>query len=158
MQIRLTDIDREERSINIRADKTHLNRTVYHQPSLDFLLDQWIDIYREGYAKADSGYLFPTNRSEHLNDHTFNRIIQDAAEDAGVQEHLFTDHGGKEHKKVTSHTLRHTGAVQSLRNGMDVRTLQKVLGHSKLDTTERYLDIATTDIRDMTRKYGPGTE
>lgn len=159
VQIRLTDINRSERSINIRADKTHLNRTVYFQPSLDFPLDQWIDIYRPAEAMAeDSPYLFPTNRSEYLNDHTFNRIIQDAAEDAGVQEHLFTDHGGKEHMKVTSHTLRHTGAVQSLRNGMDVRTLQKVLGHSKLDTTERYLDIATTDVRDMTRKFGPGTE
>ncbi|WP_049996071.1 tyrosine-type recombinase/integrase [Halococcus sediminicola] len=158
VQIRLTDIDREERSIKIRADKTHLNRTVYYQPSLNFLLDQWIDIYREGYAKSDAGYLFPTHRSEYINDHTFNRIIQQSAEDAGIQEHLYTDHGGKDHMRVTSHTLRHTGAVQSLRNGMDVRTLQKVLGHSKLDTTERYLDIATTDVRDMTRKYGPGTE
>jgi integrase/recombinase XerD len=132
---------------------------VYYQPNLDFLLDQWIDIYRPAEAMAeDSLYLVPTNRSEHLNDHTFNRVVQDAAEDSDVQDHLYTDHGGKEHMRVTSHTLRHTGAVQSLRNGMDVRTLQKVLGHSKLDTTERYLDIATTDVRDMTRKFGPGTE
>ena len=60
--------------------------------------------------------------------------------------------------KITAHVLRHSFAVQSLKNGMDTWTLQKLLGHAKIETPERYLRLAKSDVSDAARKYGAGTE
>lgn len=49
---------------------------------------------------------------------------------------------------ISAHTFRHSFAVYCLKNGMNLRTLQKILGHSCLTTTQVYLDIAGTDIKD----------
>jgi len=49
---------------------------------------------------------------------------------------------------VHPHTFRHSFAVHCLKNGMNLRTLQKILGHSSLTTTQVYLDIVGKDIKD----------
>lgn len=49
---------------------------------------------------------------------------------------------------VHPHTFRHSFAVYCLKNGMNLRTLQKILGHSSLTTTQVYLDIVGKDIKD----------
>jgi len=53
---------------------------------------------------------------------------------------------------VHPHTFRHSFAVYCLENGMNIRTLQKVLGHSSLTTTQVYLDIVGEDVIDNFRK------
>ena len=71
-----------------------------------------------------------------------NRAVRKAADSAGLQEQVYTNAEGKGQMKITSHVLRHSFAVQSLKNGMDTRTLQELLGHAKIETTERYLRLA----------------
>lgn len=71
-----------------------------------------------------------------------NRAVRKAADRAGLQEQVYTSAEGKEQMKVTSHVLRHSFAVQNLKNGIDTRTLQGLLGHAKIETTERYLRLA----------------
>jgi integrase/recombinase XerD len=154
--IRLSDIDRRERSINIYAEKTHENRVVYYQPSLDTLLSVWIDAERNAVITADeSPYLFPTKKSENIYKHHVTRIVTDAATEAGLQEFLYTDMNGNDVKKVSAHTLRHSFAVQSLKNGMNVRTVQKLLGHADIQTTMIYLKVAEDDVAEEARRYGP---
>ncbi|TKX86474.1 hypothetical protein EXE43_08250 [Halorubrum sp. SS5] len=87
-----------------------------------------------------------------------NRVVRKVADSAGLQEEVYTNAEGKKQMKVTAHVLRHRFAVQSFKNGMDTRTLQKLLGHAKIETTERYLRLAKSDMRDAARKYGAGTE
>lgn len=53
---------------------------------------------------------------------------------------------------VHPHTFRHSFAVYCLQNGMNIRTLQKVLGHSSLTTTQVYLDIVGEDVIDNFKK------
>jgi len=55
---------------------------------------------------------------------------------------------------VHPHTFRHSFAVHCLKNGMNLRTLQKILGHSSLTTTQVYLDIVGKDIKDDFQKVG----
>jgi integrase/recombinase XerD len=157
-ETRLTDIDMDERAIRVHASKTHLNRTVYYQPSLDTLMNRWVNVKRKALATAGSEYLFPTYKTEQITPKQINRTVRKAADNAGIQERVYTNAGGKEQMKVTAHVLRHSFAVQSLKNGMDTRTLQKLLGHAKIETTERYLRLAKSDVKDAARKFGAGTE
>jgi integrase/recombinase XerD len=156
--IRLEDIDRDARAIDVRATKTHENRTVYYQPSLDDRISMWIDIDRKCLATADSPYLFCTRQSEQIAGKHINWIVQEAADSAEIQEPLGVTVDGRHRKRISAHSLRHTFAVQSLKNGMDTRTLQKLLGHATIETTEKYLKLAESDIAERARRYGAGSE
>lgn len=157
-ETRLEDIDTDERAIKVRANKTHQNRTVYYQSELDTLLKRWLKVERKSLATAGSEYLFPTTHSEQIDPNRITRLVKEAAEQAGLQSNVHTDAAGNVRGKVTAHVLRHSFAVQSIKNGMDTRRLQKLMGHSKIETTERYLQFANTDLREAARRYGPGSE
>ena len=157
-ETRLQDIDTDERYINVHATKTHLNRTVYYQPKLDTLIARWINVERKALSTAGSEYLFPTYKSEKVSPTRLNGVVKQAAEKAGLQADVYTNAAGHNQQKVTAHVLRHSYAVQSLKNGMDTRTLQKLLGHAKIDTTERYLRLAKSDVKESARRYGAGSE
>ncbi len=57
--------------------------------------------------------------------------------------------------RCSPHTFRHTFAVTYLRNGGDVFSLQKMLGHSSLDMTRKYAELSQTDVMDKHRLYSP---
>lgn len=158
-ETRVEDVDTDNRTINVRATKTHLNRTVRYQPNLDTLLTRWINVNRDALATAGSPYLFPTSHSKRISAGYINQIVKDAAEAAGLQDNeVFVDAAGRSRRKVTAHVLRHSYAVQSLKNGMDTRTLQKLLGHAQIETTEKYLRLSRDDILESARQYGAGSE
>lgn len=151
INIELSNLDRDERYIKIWSNKSKEWRPVFYQPSLDVLLDQWVDGgYRSGYLSADeSPYLFLTERSEQFGECTIGeKIVKPAAEAAGIQEVMYVDNGGCDRHRVTPHTLRHGHAVHALKSGIDVRAVQKHLGHASLEMTMRYLQLIDEDVKD----------
>src|SRR5207248_193014 len=66
------------------------------------------------------------------------RVVREAAEAAGIK------------KRVSPHTLRHSFATHLLEQGVDIRVIQTLLGHAKLDTTALYTRVANTTIRAVT--------
>lgn len=58
-------------------------------------------------------------------------------------------------KKVTPHLWRHTCATHLLQNRANVRHVQEMLGHKSLATTERYLRLTITDLKDAHRRHHP---
>ncbi|MFB6101685.1 MAG: tyrosine-type recombinase/integrase [Haloplanus sp.] len=150
VEMELDDIDREERSIDIWSPKTKESRTVFYQPSLDLLMDQWLDMgYRSSHTyAAESDYVFVTRQSGQFRPENVNDMILEAAENAGIQEVMYRDQAGQKRHRVTAHALRHGHAVHALRCDIDVRTVQKHLGHADLDMTMKYLQLVKKDVQE----------
>lgn len=158
--IKLGDLDRDERRICIYSQKTGDTRTVFYQSSLDFLLDQWIDGgYRDAYSvAANSDYLFVTRRSEQFTFNSINKVVRKAADNAGIQKVLYEDASGNSRYRITTHALRHGFAVQCLKNEMNISTLSDLMGHENLETRKKYLQFTNDDLADAARRYGPGAQ
>ena len=76
--------------------------------------------------------MFPgRNRKQPMTTRQLNRLFHEALEAANIK------------KPVTLHTLRHSFATHLLERGSDIRVIQALLGHDKLDTTARYARVAT---------------
>ena len=94
---------------------------------------------RGGAAVLPGGWLFPgRNPVEPLSARQLSRVVHAAAQAAGIK------------KRVSPHTLRHSFATHLLEQGVDIRVIQTLLGHAKLDTTALYTRVANTTIRTVT--------
>ncbi len=128
--------------IRIRASKTQDNRTVRYNDSLGFYLNQWTNEgNRELFHKAgESKYLFPTHRSEAISTRRIQEITRQAAENAGIQEEVYTDSMGRPRNKVVAYAFRHGFAENMIREGCDLARLKKLMGHSDISMTQKYLN------------------
>jgi site-specific recombinase XerD len=87
----------------------------------------WLFPARQTSMDPESGI----RRRHHMLGQVYNEAIKRAAEACGIE------------KRVTSHALRHSFATHLLEGGTDLRTIQEVLGHEDITTTEIYLHVAT---------------
>ena len=122
--LRIVDVDGARKLLHIHAGKGRKDRLV---PLTDSLLNLLRDYYRIYRPKE---WLFVGPRGAHVVDRTVQRAVRAAAARAGIR------------KKVTPHTLRHCFATHMLEAGVDLRTVQSMLGHNSLGTTIRYHHVA----------------
>lgn len=159
VDIKLQDIDRDMQSIRVKSLKVGPNqseyRTVYwHDGRFDTLLTLYMDQNRKGFSHADdSPFLFVSTRSENIDPRQVNKIVNNAAEAAEIQSIMYTDKNGQDRREITSHAFRHGHAVHALKQGIDVRSVQIQLGHSKLEMTMNYLELLDEDVRNSYRKW-----
>ena len=130
VSLRPRDIDSARMVIRVEQGKGAKDRyTMLSQRLLEILRDYWRRTRPEG------EWLFPgLLPGSHLNRHTVARACRKARERAGIDKHL------------TPHSLRHGFAIHLLENGVDVRTIQMLLGHRSLATTARYLPVARSRV------------
>ncbi|WP_170788562.1 site-specific tyrosine recombinase XerD [Ruegeria lacuscaerulensis] len=92
-----------------------------------------------------SRYLFPSRgKSGHLTRHMFFHLIKDLAVQGGVSP-----------EKVTPHTLRHAFATHLLANGADLRSIQTLLGHADVATTEIYTHVLDERLAELVLEHHP---
>ncbi|MDJ0640307.1 MAG: site-specific tyrosine recombinase XerD [Paracoccaceae bacterium] len=103
------------------------------------------DVARVERGTPLSRYLFPSRgKSGHLTRHRFYGLIKDIAVAAGVSP-----------GKVTPHTLRHAFATHLLARGADLRTIQTLLGHADVATTEIYTHVLEERLKDLVLEHHP---
>ncbi len=134
--LKITDIDSTRMLIRVERGKGQKDRHAMLSPQLLELLREW---WREGRRRGvmlPRGWLFPSrNPILPLSARQMNRGVHAAAQAAGIT------------KRVTPHTLRHSFATHLLEQGVDIRVIQVLLGHAKLETTSLYAQVATNTIR-----------
>jgi site-specific recombinase XerD len=137
--LKVGDIDSTRMLIRVEQGKGRKDRNAMLSPQLLELLRLW---WREGKRRGvmlPGGWLFPgRNALEPISTRQLNRAVHEAAEAAGIK------------KRVSPHTLRHSFATHLLEQDVDIRVIQVLLGHSKLDTTALYARVATKTIRAVT--------
>ncbi|HTK35606.1 MAG TPA: tyrosine-type recombinase/integrase [Caulobacteraceae bacterium] len=125
VRLKVVDIDSLRMVIRIEQGKGRSDRYVMLAPDLLELLRQW---WRK---TRPTGWLFPGREpGQPITTRQLDRICKAAAEAAGLD------------KRVSMHMLRHSFATHLLENKTDVRVIQALLGHKKLDTTSRYTRVA----------------
>ena len=135
VRLRAGDIDSEQMIIRIVQSKGRKDRYVMLPPEVLDLLRQW---WKARPTKRDVGvaqeqcWLF-SGRTDHqpVTTRQFGRLFKEAAKAAGLR------------KTLSLHSLRHSFATHLLEDGKDIRLIQALLGHDKLETTARYTRVAT---------------
>ena len=128
--LKVSDIDSERLLLRIEQGKGRKDRFAMLSPQLLELLRDWYRIARPAV------WLFPgRDPMLPLTTRQFARTVHAAANMARIK------------KRVTPHTLRHSFATHLLEQKTDVRLIQVLLGHAKLDTTMLYTQVATNVIR-----------
>jgi integrase/recombinase XerD len=128
--LKVSDVDSTRMLLKIEQGKGHKDRLAMLSPQLLELLRAWYRIARPQL------WLFPgQDPTNHLGQRQFNRAVHAAAQMAEIK------------KRVTPHTLRHSFATHLLEQNVDIRVIQVLLGHAKLDTTALYTRVATNTIR-----------
>jgi integrase/recombinase XerD len=135
VRLKVKHIDSAQKIIRVEQSKGRKDRHVMLSPETLDLLRQWWKARPARYdatTPLQERWLFPGNRTgKPMTTRQLSRLFHEAADAAGIK------------KSVTLHALRHSFATHLLERGTDIRIIQALLGHDKLDTTAHYTRVAT---------------
>lgn len=123
INLKIKAIDEQERTILVRG-KGEKDRVVIFDENTLNLIHEYVD--KRG---VENEYLFVNQRNHTLTSRYIQLMIKEYANEAEIT------------KKVTPHVLRHSFATHLLKNGVDIRAIQQLLGHSNLSTTQIYTSV-----------------
>jgi len=135
VRLKVKHIDSAQKIIRIEQSKGRKDRNVMLSPEMLDLLRQWWKArpsWHDAGTPLEERWLFPgRRRGKPMTTRQLSRLFHEAADAAGIR------------KGVTLHALRHSFATHLLDDETDIRIIQALLGHDKLDTTARYTRVAT---------------
>lgn len=138
ISLKVGDIDSQRMTLRVEQGKGRKDRYAMLPPILLERLRVW---WRVGHAQGKilrNGWLFPgMDPMDPLSTRQLNRAIHAAADAAKID------------KRVSMHTLRHSFATHLLEQRVDIRVIQVLLGHAKLETTSIYAHVATDLLREV---------
>jgi integrase/recombinase XerD len=138
ISLKVSDIDSQRMTLRVEQGKGRKDRYAMLSPVLLERLRAW---WRVGHAQGKilpGGWLFPgLDPMDPLTARQLNRAVHGAADAAKID------------KRVSTHTLRHSFATHLLEQKVDIRVIQVLLGHKKLETTSMYAQVATDLLRSV---------
>ena len=138
VQLKLSDIDSSRMVIHVDQGKGKKDRYAMLSPVLLTVLRRWWRQARGAGEMLPGGWLFPgEDLVNPLSTRQINRACKAAAQGAELD------------KRISMHTLRHSFATHLLEQGVDIRVIQVLLGHKRLENTARYSHVATKLLREV---------
>lgn len=136
--LKVADIDSQRMILHVHQGKGNKDRNAMLSDALLLNLRQWWQAGHKKYTFLPSDWLFPGQSiGHHVSNRQLNRICHETADRAGIKQ------------RMSMHTLRHSFATHLLEQGVDIRVIQVLLGHSQLNITARYANVATKMIRQV---------
>jgi integrase/recombinase XerD len=137
--LKVADIDSERMLIRVERGKGGRDRNAMLAADLLTLLREWWKLGRQQGVMHRDGWLFPGQQAtKPISTRQLHRVVVEAAQAAEIS------------KRVGPHTLRHSFATHLLEDGVDIRVIQVLLGHAKLENTAFYTKVATRTVRAVT--------
>src|SRR5271168_358900 len=137
--LKVSDVDSERMLLRVEHGKGGRYRNAMLPADLLALLREWWKIGRQQGVMHAQGWLFPGQHAmKPISTRQLHRVVVAAAQAAEIT------------KRVGPHTLRHSFATHLLEDGVDIRVIQVLLGHAKLDNTAFYTKVATRTVRTVT--------
>lgn len=133
VNVRIGDIDFRNKEIILRHTKNKKAQVIPLSSTLEHIIKDYIKSWRYGCTSED--YLFPNTANEKLTPEALTHSFSKYCKARGCS-----------HTNI--HGLRHSFALAWVRNGGNEFKLQKILGHSTLDMTRRYVNLATADLKE----------
>ncbi len=133
--LKVEDIDFDEKTVHIKSGKGNKDRKTIISSSILKLINEYLDS-----RKRDSEYLFE-KKEGHIGVKLPQLIVKEAAKKAKIR------------KKVSCHNLRHSFATHLLNEGVDIRLIQVLLGHSDISTTQIYTQVSTEQIKKIKNPF-----
>lgn len=130
VKLKVDDLNMKERTAIIRSGKGNKDRII-------ILSKDWLSDLKKylNKKKIKSEYVFSKKNGKNLSTDTVQRIVRNSAKKAGISKH------------VTPHSLRHSYATHLLEAGTNIRYIQSLLGHSNLNTTQIYTNVASDQLK-----------
>jgi len=132
VKIKMSDIDCEQMMLRVRQAKGNKDRRTILPEKIITILNMQKKI-----KKADD-YLFTSRDGQNpLNVMSVNKIVKQATDKAGIN------------KNVSAHSLRHSFATHLLENNVNIRYIQELLGHARLETTQIYTKVTNPSLKNI---------
>ena len=136
------NINAEEMSIRGKGEKI---RIVFISEKARECVKRYLDLraekFRNGESKILCEALFLTKAGERIHPRAVQRLLKKRSKIAGIS------------KNVTPHTIRHYFATDLLQNGADIRSVQMLLGHASINTTQVYTNLSDKFLKDVHKKF-----
>ena len=129
-------IDIEEREIRV-VGKGNKERITFFSENAKKWLIKYIEEKKKQYANYTREVLIVNSKGKKLTTRSLRRLISAHAHEAGIE------------KEITPHVFRHSFATELLNNGVDIRYLQELLGHSSIAATQIYTHVSKSLLRDI---------
>ncbi len=132
------DLSSDEFSIRGKGEKV---RIVFLSEAAKSTVTRYLKKRHEGKKKVLSEALFVSSSGERIYPRMVQRILKKRAVQAGITKH------------VTPHTMRHYFATDLLQNGADIRSVQMLLGHASINTTQVYTNLSDKHLKEIHKKF-----
>ena len=142
IRLEMSDVNLAMGYINCRD--TDSERVIPFGSQAKKALQQYMHTVRDGFLKGqESEVLFTNCSGKPMSRQGFWKVLKHYAQTAGIE------------KDITPHTMRHSFAAHLIQNGADLKSVEDMLGHSDISTTQMYLNMNVYKIRDVYTKAHP---
>lgn len=137
--INLTDVNLKEKTVFVKGKGSKERYAIFGEPCAQAIADYLL----EERGDSDAPALFVNRQGKRLSQRTVQNIVERRRKILGLSHH------------ITPHALRHSFATHLLTGGADLKTVQQLLGHESLDTTQIYTHVSIERLREVIAKKHP---